>query len=106
MKLNAPNGKLLVLHAHDFALIGLGCDFQAVGQGISADDQRMIARRGEWIWHAFKKVLAVMLYRRSFAMHHPVVHHNISTENMANALVAQADAQRRNTGAERSDDFI
>ena len=30
MKLHAPDGKLLVLHAHDFALVGLGGDLQTV----------------------------------------------------------------------------
>lgn len=34
MKLHAPDGILFVLHAHDFALVRFGGDFQTIGDGV------------------------------------------------------------------------
>src|SRR5258706_8654552 len=73
MELNAPDGKLLVPHAHNLTLFGLGSDFETVGKGIALDYERVIAGRGKRVRHAFEKVFAVMLNERGFAMHHPVI---------------------------------
>ena len=56
MKLNAPNRKLLVFHAHDFAFLRFGGDFQAIRQRLPANYQRVIARGGKRIGHAFEKI--------------------------------------------------
>ena len=106
MKLHAPDGKFPVLHAHDFALVGFRRDFQAGGQGVALDDERMIARGRKRIGHALEQVQAVVFDERGFAMHHPVVHDHVGAEGVADALVAEADAEQRNLRPERADDFI
>ena len=44
MELHAMHGMRLVLQAHDDAVVRLGRDLEAIGQGRALDDQRMIAR--------------------------------------------------------------
>jgi len=106
VKLNAPNGVLFMFDAHDFAFIRFGGDFEAIGQGFPPYDQGMIASGGEWIGDAFEKVLAIVLNRRGFAVHHAVVHHDITTEYVADALMAQANSQRWNVGAKGADNLV
>ena len=89
MELHAPNRKLLMADAHDFALLSLGGEFQAVGQGIALNDERVIAGGGEGIGHALEQILPVVLNERSFAVHHAVVDDNISAEHVPDALMAE-----------------
>jgi hypothetical protein len=63
MKLHAPDGQFLVLHAHDFAFLGLSGDLQAIRNRFALDHQRMIPRRRERDGHPFEQILAVMLNR-------------------------------------------
>src|SRR5207249_1804268 len=64
VELHAPVGKLLVLHYHDFAFVGLSSDLEAIGQRGAVDHQRMIARGRKRIGHAFEQIFAVMLNLR------------------------------------------
>src|ERR1043166_6147229 len=106
MELHAPDRQLLVLHPHDFPFLSLRRDLQTVGQRIPLNHQRMIARRRKRIRHPLEQILAVVLNQRSLAMHHPVVHNDIASEHVPDALMPKADSQRRNLRAERPDDFI
>ena len=95
MKLYAPDWKRLMFYPHDFALLGLGRDFQNFRQRITFDHQRMIPGGGKWIGHPFKQVPAVMFDQRRFAMHHPVIHHHLRPERVADTLVTQANPKNR-----------
>src|SRR5437763_8448821 len=96
MKLDPPDGKLLVLHAHDFSLLRFSCDFEALGKRGPADHEGMIACSGKRVWHPFEKVLPVMFNRRGLTMHHPVIHHHVSSKNVPDALVPEANAKSGN----------
>jgi hypothetical protein len=106
MKLDAPDRELLVFDTHDFAFSGFGGDGKAIGKRLPLDDQGMVAGGGEWIGHAEEQVLAVMLDHRGFAMHHPVIHDDIASEGVTNALVSEANAQQGNGGSEGFNDFV
>jgi hypothetical protein len=54
MKLHAPDRQRLVLHSHDFALLGFRRDLQTIRQRTAFDDERMIARRGKRIGHVLE----------------------------------------------------
>src|SRR3546814_2220037 len=41
-----------------------------------------------------KQIFAVMFYERSFAVHHPIIHHHIRAERVADALMPKANAER------------
>ena len=60
----------------------------------------MIAGGGEGIGHAREKVLAVVLDGGGFAVHHAVIDDDLRAEDMADALVAEADAKERQARAE------
>ncbi len=60
MELDAPDREVLVADAHDFAFVGFGSDFEAVGEGIALDDERVIAGGGEGIGYAGEKVFGVV----------------------------------------------
>src|SRR5439155_23684268 len=106
MELDAPDWELFVLHAHNLAFFSFGSNFEAVGQRLALDYQRMVTRRGKRIRHALEKVFPVMFNQRGLAMHHPIIDHDISAENMADALMAEADAQRWNARAEIANDLV
>ena len=106
MELDAPDGKLLVFDAHDFAFVGFGRDFEAIGQCVALDDEGVIAGGGEGVGHAFEEVFAVVFHERSFAVHHAVVHNDVAAEDVADALMAKTDAEGWNLRAEGADDFV
>ena len=53
----------------------------------------MITSRREGLWHAFEDRLACVPDFGNFAMHEPTSAHDITPEDMADALVTEADAQ-------------
>ena len=100
MKLHAVNGLFPVAQAHDFPLLGFGGDFQAVWDGLSLHDERMIARGLKGILQAGKDALSVVVDHRGFAMHEPVGPNNISAEDFAHALMPQAHPEQGSVAAE------
>src|SRR5215472_13250870 len=107
MELHAPNRQFLVPHTHDFTFVAFGGDFETIRQGVALDDERVIPRREEGIWHAFEQVTAVMFDWRCFAMHHPVIDHHLRAKHMADALMAEADPKDWNPlVAKLPDDFV
>src|SRR5690349_8329090 len=103
MELHAPDRKILVPDAHDFAFVGFGGDFQAIGQVVALDDEGVIARGGEGIGHAFKKVFPVMFDGGSLAVHHAVIDDNLAAEGVADALMSQTNAEERSIAAKSAD---
>jgi hypothetical protein len=59
MELHAFEGEFPVAHAHDLAVVGPGRDFEAVGQGLAADRQRVVAHHGQRIGQAGEDALAL-----------------------------------------------
>src|ERR1051326_41870 len=107
MKLHAPDWILFVPHAHDLALgFGLGGDLQAIGNRIAFDDQRMIPSRVERLWHAGEDFLVVVMNGRSLSMHEPVGANDFAAENMADALMTEANSEKWNLRPELLDDCV
>ena len=73
-----------------------------VGQGAGLDDQAMVAGRLERVGQAPVDALAVVVDQRGLAVHDPVGADDLRAEGVADALVAEADAQQRDPGAKRS----
>ena len=106
MKLHAPDGMLAMPHSHDLAFLGLGGDLEAVRKRVAFDDQGVVARRHKRIGHPLKQVLAVVFNRRSLAVHHAVIDDDFRAEDVADALMAQANAEKRRGWPEGADDLI
>lgn len=106
MELDAPDGKGFVADAHDFAFVGFGGDFEAVGEGFFFDDERVVAGGGERIGHVLEEVFVVVPDGGRFAVHHAVVDNDVAAEGVADALVAQADAEDGDFAGEVFDDVV
>ena len=61
MKLDAVDWKLSMLQAHDFAVVGLGGDFERIGQRFALYNERMIARRFQWLGQIFENAAMLMM---------------------------------------------
>src|SRR5215207_889965 len=77
VELHALNLKAAVAQAHDDAVGRRGRDFEAVGQTLALDDERVVARGGEAVFEPL--------------------------EDLPDGLVAQADAEHRHVTGERAD---
>ena len=106
MELDTPYGKLFVFNPHDLAFVGLSGYFEAVREAVAANNEGMVSSRGKWVGHALEQVLAVVLNRGGFSVHHAVIHDHIRAEDMTDALMSEADAQRWDLGAECADNFV
>jgi len=92
MKLPRPRSAVACAAHHDFALIALGGDFEAIGHRVALDDERMITRGDKRIAMPTKRVLPLLLNRRGSCVHHAVIAHT-SGQTHADALVAETDAE-------------
>ncbi len=107
MELDAPDGELFVAEAHDFAFgFGFGGDLEGVGQRVAFDEERVVAGGGEGVGHAFEEVAAIVVDGRGFAVHEAVGADDVAAEDVAHTLVAEADAEGGDGGAEGFDDVV
>ena len=106
MELHAVDGELAVAQAHDFALGGFGGDFERGGEGLALDEQGVVARGFEGIGQAGEDAGAVVQDGRGLSVHEPASADDVAAEDVADALVAEANAEQRGGGAETSDDFV
>ena len=107
VELDAPDGVLFVADAHDFAFgFGFGGDLEGVGHGVAFDEERMIAGGVEGVGHAGEEVVAVVVDGRGFAVHEAVGADDFAAEDVAHALVAEADAEGGDVRAESFDDVV
>ena len=93
MKLNAMNGVLLVFESHDFLLGSPGGDFEAIGECIALDDERVVAGSFERIWQAGEDAGAIVVNGRGLAMHEAVCADYIAAVDLTDRLVAETDSQ-------------
>ena len=95
MELHAMHGIALVLQAHDHAVGRLRGDLELVGQARALDHQRMIARGGEVLRDAGEHALAGVMHLRQLAMHQGRRAHHAAAIDLADGLMAEADAEDR-----------
>ena len=107
VELHAVQGPGFVAHAHDLVLGGPGADFEVgIGERRMANHQAVVARRLERVGQAAEDALPVVKDRRRLAVHDPFVPHHLAAEHVADALVAQADAERRHRFGEPPDQLV
>src|SRR5665213_1172689 len=94
-------------YTHDLVFIGPGAhDEIGIVERFAFDDEAVIARGLEWIGHTAEHALAVVMNGRSLAVHHSRVTHHLAAKNVADALVAETDAQDRRRRGEAFQHFI
>ena len=103
MELDAVNGQFAVGKAHDFAFGGFGGDFEAAGEGFAFDDEGVVAGCLEGAGEAGEDILTGVENGGGFAMHEARGADDIAAEDLADALVAEADSEDRDFSAEFAD---
>src|SRR5207244_657558 len=92
MKLHAMQRPTPMPHAHDLVFVGPGRDHEiGVRERFAADHQTMVARGLKGIGQTLKDTLTVMMNERSFAVHHAIIAHHLAAEDMADALMPEAN---------------
>src|SRR5690606_20735943 len=99
MELNTLHRKLTVAHPHDLvhrAVLGLGPggDFKAVREALPLDDEGVVAGRFKGIGKPPEDAPIGVEDRRGLAVHHLAGADHLATKGLADALVAEADAQQ------------
>src|SRR5947209_5074463 len=95
MELDAVERPLAMLQSHDDAVRRLGGDGQAVGPARAVDDEGMVARRLERVGQPGEDAAAAVAYGAQLAVHRPGGAHDLAAEDLADDLVAEADAEDR-----------
>lgn len=106
VELNAPGRMLTVFDPHDLTAVGPGDDLEIFRDRRALDDQRMIAGRLKRIFNPLKKRVLGMVDHGSLTMHDPAGPDNVASENMAEALMSQANTEDRKFPAESPDDVV
>src|SRR5690606_5188938 len=109
MELHALHRMLAMAQPHHFLdaavlVLGPGRHFQALGQRVLVDHQRVVARGLVAIGQPCEHALAPMPDRRGLAMHDPARADDLAAVHLADGLVAQAYAQDRDPWPEFADD--
>src|ERR1043165_7952106 len=72
---------------------------------LALDDERVVARGGEAIFEAVEDGLAVVANLRRLAVDGRGAADDSTAEDLADGLVAEADAEQRHVACERGDEF-
>ena len=81
--------------AHNLTLLCLGSDFQAIGQRLPLDQERMVARGLERRGQILEQIGPAVVDRRGLPVHEPARLHDVTAKMLAQVLVPQADAKNR-----------
>ena len=92
------NRQRAMLHRHDQPVVGFGGDVQAVGEGGTVDDQRVIAGGLEGLWRSLENTLAGVGDHRQLAVHELRRAFDMAAKGLADRLMAEADAEQRHLG--------
>src|SRR5690606_41219158 len=95
MELDAMDRQLIVLKAHDRAVIGPGGNLQAGGEGFALDRQRVVAGGLKRAWQAAEHTLAVVVDGAQFAVHEFGCTHDTAAESLPERVMAETDAKPR-----------
>ena len=100
VELHAFDGEGLVAEAHDGAGVGrvgaggdAGGDLELVGDGVFADDERVVARAGHGLREVAEDGAVVVLDGLGLAVHELRRADDLAAEGCADGLVAEADAE-------------
>ena len=100
VELNAFDGEGFVAETHDRAGVGGAVaggdargDFEGVGDGVFADDERVLARAGHGLRKVAEDGAVVVLDGGGFAVHELRGADDLCAEGRADGLVAEADAE-------------
>lgn len=105
MKLNSVDREFFVSKSHDFSLFGFCGNLKTVGKSVTLNDERVVSRRFKGGGYSGKEPLSIVIHGRSLSMHEPIRSHDIAAENLANALMPQANAEERQFARKLADDF-
>src|SRR4249920_3220109 len=72
VKLDTLHRQLLVLHSHDFPVVGPRCDFEDFRQRFTLDHQRVVARGLEWFSQSAENTSTAVMNGRHLPVHHPL----------------------------------
>ena len=106
MELDALDVFLLVSHAHDRAVGELTRDLEAIGQRRTVDDQGVIAADLDVLRQSLIEAATVVADARDFAVDDLARAHDLAAEDLADGLVAEADAENRHPAAKFADDIL
>ena len=95
MELNAPNGEIFVPDSHDLPLVRMSGYGKTIGQGERFHDKRMIAGRDEGGGEILEQARPIVPDGRSLAMHQLGRPDDFPSECLPNALVSEADSEKR-----------
>ena len=90
-----------VAQAHDHAVGRGGRHLELVGHRVGAHHERVVARGHEGVGEPGEEALAVVVDLRGLAVHQVRGRHDVAAEGLADALVAEADAQQRDLPGQR-----
>ena len=103
VELYAVDGQFAVGEAHDFAFGGFGGDFEAGRKGFAFDDEGVVAGGFEGAGEAGEDILAGVEDGGGFAVHEAGGADDFAAEDLADALVAEADSEDGDFSAEFAD---
>src|SRR5215207_5101987 len=103
VELHALDLEAAVAQTHDDAVGRRGRDFEAVGQTLALDDERVVARRGEAVFESLEDRPAVVANLGRLAVDGLGAAHDAPAEDLPDGLVAQAHAEHRHVTGERAD---
>lgn len=92
-------------HPPAIAFPGLSANFQLLGQALLCNDQRMIARRGEWLRQVAENRPAIMLDMADLSMHHLRGADHGAAKSGADCLMTKTHAQYRFFPGEMANQF-
>src|SRR5438067_1118284 len=106
MELHPFDRKLAMAQSHDRAVLGLGGDLENFGKRFPLDNERVIARRLERIGNSGEHTSADVANRGRLTVHDARRSDDLAAEDMADALMAEANAEDRNAAGEVSDRLV
>ncbi len=106
VELDAVEGPGFVAEGHDFFFVGPGGDDEVIGEGAGADDEAVVAGGVEGVGESGEDAGVVVVDGGDFAVHEAPVAFDDGAEGVADALVAQADAEGGDLGAKVFEDIV
>jgi len=104
VELDAVDWGFLLGDAHDFAFFGPSGDFEAIGQGLAFDDERVISGGLEGTGFVGEDALALVEDGRGFAVHWTIRADDSAAIDLADGSVAEAHSEDGGGGSNFADE--